>query len=62
MPDGKRKRRHCPNGVKRDWYAQYRAARFAQRFGGNSIVVRCRPLTEPLKAATLVSELHKQNS
>ncbi len=32
MPDGSRKRRHCPNRVKRTWYARYRSIRFARRF------------------------------
>jgi hypothetical protein len=32
MPDGKRKRRHSSDRVKRAWYARYRCLRFARRF------------------------------
>jgi hypothetical protein len=32
MPDGSRKRRHSIDPVKRHWYAQHRAMRFARRF------------------------------
>jgi hypothetical protein len=31
--DGKRKRRHSPVKAKREWYAKYRAIRFAKHFG-----------------------------
>lgn len=34
MPDGKRKRRHCENIHKRQWYALHRSKRFAKRFFG----------------------------
>ncbi len=33
MPDGKRKRRHSENLMKRAWYAHHRSCRFRQRFG-----------------------------
>ncbi len=33
MPDGSRKRRFSANKVKRQWYAHWRAVRFARRFG-----------------------------
>lgn len=33
MPDGKRKRRHSENRIKRAWYAHHRSCRFTQRFG-----------------------------
>jgi hypothetical protein len=31
--DGKRKRRHSPNRTKREWYALFRAMRFARHLG-----------------------------
>jgi len=31
--DGKRKRRHSPLKAKREWYAKYRALRFARHLG-----------------------------
>ncbi|MFV2070102.1 MAG: hypothetical protein ACC645_24310 [Pirellulales bacterium] len=33
MTDGKRKRRHSPLKAKREWYAKYRALRFARHLG-----------------------------
>jgi len=31
--DGRRRRRHSPHKAKREWYAKYRALRFARHLG-----------------------------
>ena len=33
VPDGTRNRRYSPNRAKREWYARFRAIRFARHFG-----------------------------
>ena len=44
MPDGKRKRRHCLNKAKRQWYARHRAERFRRRFSV------CKPCGDEVQA------------